>query len=152
MIEEKWLNTGAKTTVDERNMIGEVMEVPFVKIEHAKDLLYSIWDEFFTMREQEPLSKYEAERIGNVIWFALEALEGALTDYELATAAPDSILAKKHVERAKTYEFALLVEQTRRKAVDVAWKTVPEKIKAACNLPDAEALSKLQEIIKEATK
>lgn len=132
-----------KTTAAERLIIAKSADTAFNYVSRARRLLMRVLSEYFEDAEQKPISKDDAEDLGDILLAVNDALWMAETDY-FATVGecwlvPDG---ECHYEGAKR---ALLVREVER----LRGKLNPEDKAPYDDMPDEEALPILREIAKK---
>lgn len=123
------------------------------QIDEANSLISDVWEEFFSDAEQNPISQFDAIRIGNRIHIAATAIFDALLQFSLTTGNSSFRGVSPHLESMKRTRLVYEAEEAFENARIYA-NTLPDKerdkmfeiLEETGNLPDTEALKKLREI------
>ena len=135
------------TTRADRQTIAQFVDPSMIDVDTASKLLYSIWEDYFGMRDQEAIPKMEAEHLGRMILAIQSMLGKAVSDYNFLMGRYDEYDLKHFTE----YATRVIKTAEAEKAFDAALKAgCYSACNATQNLDNEEAIKILTAAVKEA--
>lgn len=89
-----------KTTREERLAIETTLDIAFLKIDQAEQLIYDLIDAFLSDREQKALDKRAAQTIRNNLWIVDDMLADVQLEYHLHAGHGDAPCVQQYLESA----------------------------------------------------
>lgn len=100
-----------KTTHNERTVINNALFGLFDNLEQAETLLYTVIEDCFNNREQEAVSKAEAEWVGAMLRIVQDILSDTIVAYHLTVADTENVRVKNYIAAADAVKTALQCER-----------------------------------------
>ena len=95
----------SNTTQEERKIIDHALDSMYDKVRRAHNLLGHLWDDYFGRRDQEDISSYDAEHLGDMIYLIDDLI------YALVVGDQDFPGVEPHLKGAEIARKAQEIEK-----------------------------------------
>ena len=108
----------------------------FAAFENGSDLIYEVWERYFSDRVQKEIESRELAFIGQILWAAYDLMSDAIRDYHLMLGHYDELTVQCFLETAKRAQLTADAAKAREHAQK-------EMRSATYDLDDADAIKLL---------
>ena len=126
----------SELTAHERLTVDNATLDMFTAFESGSDLIYDIWEQYFSDREQKNIELRDLEFIGRILYSVYDRMADAIRDYHLMLGHYDELTVQCFLETAKRAQLTADAVKAREHA--------QEKMRSATyDLDDAAAIKLL---------
>ena len=126
----------SELTAHERLTVDNATLDMFTAFENGSDLIYEIWERYFSDRVQKEIESRDLAFIGQILWAAYDLMSNAIRDYHLMLGYYDELTVQCFLETAKRAQLTADAAKAREHA--------QEKMRSATyDLDDADAIKLL---------
>lgn len=126
----------SELTAHERLTVDNATLDMFTAFENGSDLIYDIWEQYFSDREQKNIESRDLEFIGRILYSVYDRMADAIRDYHLMLGHYDELTVQCFLETAKRAQLTADAVKAREHA--------QEKMRSATyDLDDADAIKLL---------
>lgn len=143
-----------ETTQKERRNIDCALSSMNDKVRRAHNLLSHLWDDYFGKRDQEEISSYDAEHLGDMIYLIDDLIWSAALEYALVIGDADFPGVEQHLRGSEQAKKAQEVDKLNSMVFELEKQLKPEPREALrqkraeiCKLPDEKAAALLRELL-----
>lgn len=126
----------SELTAHERLTVDNATLDMFTAFENGSDLIYEVWERYFSDRVQKEIESRELAFIGQVLWAVYDLMSDAIRDYHLMLGHYDAPGVQCFLETAKRAQLTADAEKAREHAQE-------EMRSATYDLDDADAIKLL---------
>lgn len=126
----------SELTAHERLTVDNATLDMFTAFENGSDLIYEVWERYFSDRVQKEIESRELTFIGQILWAAYDLMRDAIRDYHLMLGHYDAPGVQCFLETAKRAQLTADAEKAREHAQK-------EMRSATYDLNDADAIKLL---------
>ena len=126
----------SELTAHERLTVDNATLDMFTAFENGSDLIYEVWERYFSDRVQKEIESRELAFIGQILWAAYDLMSDAIRDYHLMLGRYDAPGVQCFLETAKRAQLTADAEKAREHAQK-------EMRSATYDLDDAAAIKLL---------
>lgn len=126
----------SELTAHERLTVDNATLDMFTAFENGSDLIYEVWERYFSDRVQKEIESRELAFIGQILWAAYDLMSDAIRDYHLMLGHYDAPGVQCFLETAKRAQLTI-------DAVKASEHARNEMRTAAYDLDDADAIKLL---------
>lgn len=145
-----------KTTSNERMVISNALDGVFIDLERAKNLLYTVYDDYFNNLEQKALTPLQASWVRDMLAIVNDILCDSVLAYHLTVANVENPMAKVYLDSLERVKVAASCEQAHDSLLEKECFMPPERRKVAIearnrirNMEDKAAIKGLESLAKE---
>lgn len=126
----------SELTAHERLTVDNATLDMFTAFENGSDLIYDIWEQYFSDREQKDIESRDLEFIGRILYSVYDRMANAILGYHLMLGHYDEPGVESFLETAKRAQLTADAVKAREHA--------QEKMRSATyDLDDADAIKLL---------
>ena len=126
----------SELTAHERLTVDNATLDMFTAFENGSDLIYDIWEQYFSDREQKNIESRDLEFIGRILYSVYDRMSNAIRDYHLMLGHYDAPGVQCFIDTAKRAQLTI-------DAVKASEHARNEMRTAAYDLDDADAIKLL---------
>ena len=126
----------SELTAHERLTVDNATLDMFTAFENGSDLIYEVWERYFSDRVQKEIESMELAFIGQILWAAYDLMSDAIRDYHLMLGHYDAPGVQCFLDTAKRAQLTI-------DAVKASEHARNEMRTAAYDLDDADAIKLL---------
>ena len=126
----------SELTAHERLTVDNATLDMFTAFENGSDLIYEVWERYFSDRVQKEIESRELAFIGQILWAAYDLMSDAIRDYHLMLGHYDELTVQCFLETAKRAQLTADAAKAREHAQK-------EMQSATYDLDDADAIKLL---------
>lgn len=126
----------SELTAHERLTVDNATIDMFAAFENGSDLIYEIWERYFSARVQKAIEPRDLEFIGQILWAAYDLMSNAIRDYHLMLGHYDAPGVQCFIDTAKRAQLTIDAVKANEHARN-------EIRTAAYDLDDADAIKLL---------
>lgn len=126
----------SELTAHERLTVDNATLDMFTAFENGSDLIYEVWERYFSDRVQKEIESRELAFIGQILWAAYDLMSDAIRDYHLMLGHYDAPGVQCFLETAKRAQLTADAAKAREQAQK-------EMRSATYDLDDADAIKLL---------
>ena len=126
----------SELTAHERLTVDNATLDMFTAFENGSDLIYDIWEQYFSDRERKNIESRDLEFIGRILYSVYDRMANAIRDYHLMLGHYDAPGVQCFLETAKRAQLTADAEKAREHAQK-------EMRSATYDLDDADAIKLL---------
>lgn len=126
----------SELTAHERLTVDNATLDMFTAFENGSDLIYEVWERYFSDRVQKEIESRELAFIGQILWAAYDLMSDAIRDYHLMLGHYDAPGVQCFIDTAKRAQLTI-------DAVKASEHARNEMRTAAYDLDDADAIKLL---------
>ena len=126
----------SELTAHERLTVDNATLDMFTAFESGSDLIYDIWEQYFSDREQKNIESRDLEFIGRILYSVYDRMSNAIRDYHLMLGHYDAPGVQCFIDTAKRAQLTI-------DAVKASEHARNEMRTAAYDLDDADAIKLL---------
>ena len=126
----------SELTAHERLTVDNATIDMFTAFESGSDLIYDIWEQYFSDREQKNIESRDLEFIGRILYSVYDRMADAIRDYHLMLGHYDELTVQCFLETAKRAQLTTDAAKAREHAQK-------EMRSATYDLDDAAAIKLL---------
>lgn len=126
----------SELTAHERLTVDNATLDMFTAFENGSDLIYDIWEQYFSDRERKNIESRGLEFIGRILYSVYDRMANAIRDYHLMLGHYDAPGVQCFLETAKRAQLTADAEKAREHAQK-------EMRSATYDLDDADAIKLL---------
>ena len=132
----------SELTAHERLTVDNATLDMFTAFENGSDLIYEVWERYFSDRVQKEIESRELAFIGQILWAAYDLMSDAIRDYHLMLGHYDAPGVQCFLDTAKRAQLTI-------DAVKASEHARNEMRTAAYDLDDADAIKLLTIVYKQ---
>lgn len=126
----------SELTAHERLTVDNATLDMFTAFENGSDLIYDIWEQYFSDRERKNIESRDLEFIGRILYSVYDRMSNAIRDYHLMLGHYDAPGVQCFIDTAKRAQLTI-------DAVKASEHARNEMRTAAYDLDDADAIKLL---------
>lgn len=126
----------SELTAHERLTVDNATLDMFTAFENGSDLIYDIWEQYFSDRERKNIESRDLEFIGRILYSVYDRMANAIRDYHLMLGHYDAPGVQCYLDTAKRAQLTI-------DAVKASEHARNEMRTAAYDLDDADAIKLL---------
>ena len=103
----------SELTAHERLTVDNATLDMFTAFENGSDLIYEVWERYFSDRVQKEIESRELAFIGQILWAAYDLMSDAIRDYHLMLGHYDAPGVQCFLETAKRAQLTADAEKSK---------------------------------------
>ena len=103
----------AELTAHERLTVDNATIDIFTAFENGSALIYDIWEQYFSDREQKDIESRDLEFIGRILYSVYDGMTNAIRDYHLTLGHYDAPGVQCFIDTAKRAQLTIDAEKAR---------------------------------------